>query len=206
MLAAAGTEATPPFDARGLLRGAVFHYGRLVANGHRTLREVARALDARPDERVLDVGCGTGGFCRAVPGEYVGIDLDAAYVGFARWRWASPRRQFETTALDQLDPRAGFDGAIMVNALHHMSDRDAAAVLARLAVLVRRRLVVADADPEASNALQALLLRWDRGDFVRARRAQRRLLETAFRVVDEGRFRNTPHTLVQTLFVCEPRP
>jgi SAM-dependent methyltransferase len=197
--------APPRPDVRGLLRGALFHYGRLAGNGYATLREVARTLDARPHERVLDVGCGTGGFCLAVPGEYLGIDLDPGYVAFARWRWGTDRRRFEATPLDELEPGSGFDGAMLVNALHHMSDRDARAVLARLARLVRRRLVVVDADPEASNAFQALLLRWDRGDYIRPRSAQRALLEEAFRVVEERQFRNTPRTLVQTLFACEPR-
>src|SRR5206468_3024017 len=130
-MTADGTHVT----GRALARGALFHYGRLLANGPRTLREVRAALDARPDERVLDLGCGSGGFCLAVPGEYVGIDPD----------------------------------------------------------------------PEASNGLQAFLLAHDRGDFIRPRARQRALLAGHFAVVREGRFRNSVHTLVQTLFVCEPR-
>jgi SAM-dependent methyltransferase len=192
-------------DARTFLRAAVFHYGRLAGNGYAAQRAVARALDARPGERVLDVGCGTGGFCVAVPGQYVGIDLDADYVAFARWRWGNASRRFEVARLDALDAEKGFDGAMLVNALHHMSDVDARAVLASLVHLVRRRLVVVDADPEPSNAFQALLLRYDRGDYIRPRRAQRALIQEHFRVVDEGQFRNSPRTLVQTLFACEPR-
>jgi SAM-dependent methyltransferase len=150
----------PPSDAAGLsrlaptvarfARAGLFHYGRLLGNGYRVLREVESALAAEADERVLDVGCGTGGNCVAVPGDYVGIDLDPDYVAFAR-------------------------------------------------------LVVVDAEPEASNRLQSFLLRHDRGAFIRPRAAQRRLLAACFAVVAEGQFRNTPHTVVQTLFVCEPK-
>lgn len=63
-----------------------------------------------------------------------------------------------------------------------------------------------DAAPEDANRLQAVLLALDRGDFIRSRAAQRVLLERHFRITREGRFPNTPHTLVQALFVCEPRP
>lgn len=189
-----------------LLRAAVFHYGRWLGNGDRALREVAQVLAAGPDERVLDVGCGTGGFCRAVPGWYVGIDIDAAYIAFARWRWQSPRRRFEQVRLEDLDPDGGFDKALLINCLHHLPDGEAVALLGRLRELVRRRLVVVDADPDDANWLQAVLLALDRGDFIRTRSAQRALLAEHFTIQAEGRFPNTPRTLIQTLFVCEPRP
>jgi len=196
-------EPRPTFG--GLLRAAVFYYGRLLGNGYRALNEVRAALAARPDERVLDLGCGCGGFCLAVPGAYVGIDLDARYIDFARWRWGSPRRRFLARELAALDPGERFDKAMMVSILHHLSDADATAVLGRLARLVRRRLVVVDLDPEESRGLQSLLLAWDRGRYVRPRAAQRALLAQHFAVVDERMFRNTVRTVVHTLFVCEAR-
>jgi SAM-dependent methyltransferase len=200
----AGLSRLAPTVAR-FARAGLFHYGRLLGNGYRVLREVESALAAEADERVLDVGCGTGGNCVAVPGDYVGIDLDPDYVAFAQWRWGSGRRQFHVADLAQLDAGAGFDKAMLVNCLHHLSDATAAAVLATLRRIVRRRLVVVDAEPEASNRLQSFLLRHDRGAFIRPRAAQRRLLAACFAVVAEGQFRNTPHTVVQTLFVCEPK-
>jgi cyclopropane fatty-acyl-phospholipid synthase-like methyltransferase len=189
-----------------MLRAALFHYGRWIGNGDRALREVAAALAATPDERVIDVGCGTGGFCRAVPGRYLGIDVDRDYVAFARRRWGSTRRHFELTPLADLDVGPGFDKAMLINCVHHLSDAEATAVLGRLREVVHRRLVVLDAAPEDANRLQAALLALDRGDFIRSCAAQRVLLERHFRITQEGRFPNTPHTLVQALFVCEPRP
>jgi SAM-dependent methyltransferase len=205
MLAPACDAAPSRPALRGMVRAAIFHYGRLAGNGFAALRALRGALAATPAERVLDVGCGTGGFSLAVPGEYVGIDLDPDYVAFARRRWGGPRRRFEVVSLDALDAGVGFDAAFMVNVLHHLSDAAAGAVFERLATLVRRRLVVIDADPGASNRFQAFLLRHDRGDFIRPVEAQRALLARVFRVTQEGRFRNTPRTLVQSLFVCEPR-
>jgi SAM-dependent methyltransferase len=204
------TAALPTADAAGngiggFARAALFHYGRLLGNGWHVLEAVAAALQARPDERVLDIGCGTGAFCRAVPGEYVGIDRDPDYIAFARWRWGAPQRSFRTIELAAFGPDSVFDRAIMVNCVHHMSDDAAATLFGQLVRLVRRRFVLADADPEAANSLQAFLLAHDRGRFIRPRAAQRALLEHDFHVVEEGQFRNTPRTAVQTLFVCEPR-
>jgi len=198
-------KSQPELTIGTLIRAGLFHYGRLLGNGTRTLREVTAALDAQPGERVLDVGCGTGSFCLAAPGDYLGIDLDPDYIAFARWRWGCPRRRFETVELGELDEPAGFDRALLVNCLHHMSDVVAETALAQLRRLVRRRLVVADANPEESNRVQAALLALDRGDFVRPVAAQRALLGRHFRVIAERRFANTPRTALQVLLVCEPR-
>lgn len=197
-----GTRAAP---LRGLLRGALFHYGRLIAlgNGFTAVREVRRALDAGPGETVLDLGCGAGWFCLAAPGPYLGIDSDPDYVDFARWRWRAPQRRFEVMRLEDLDAGMGFDTAIMASVLHHLSDAQAAAVLARLARLVRRRLVVLDLDPDSSRGIQAFLLRHDRGDFIRPPARQRELLARHFAVTSQRRFRNLSRTVVHTLFVCD---
>jgi SAM-dependent methyltransferase len=203
--AALPASSVPAVTARGVARAAFFHYGRVLGNGTGVRRAVAAALQAQPHERVLDVGCGTGGFCLAVPGDYVGIDPDPDYVAFARWRWAAPRRTFYPIELATLPVDAPFDKAMLVNCVHHVSDDAAAAILERLTQLVRHRVVVADLDPDAANRLQAFLIAHDRGHFVRPRAIQRALLARHFRVVDEGRFRNTPHTAVHTLFVCEPK-
>jgi 2-polyprenyl-3-methyl-5-hydroxy-6-metoxy-1,4-benzoquinol methylase len=140
-----------------------------------------------------------------VPGEYVGLDLDPDYIAFARWRWGNARRRFEVVRLEEMADDERFDAAIMASALHHLSDRLADAILARLARMVTRRLVVLDLDPEAANRLQRLLLDRDRGEYIRPIAAQRALLERHFVVTDERRVVTTTGSTVHTLFVCTPR-
>jgi SAM-dependent methyltransferase len=198
--------AAPPEAPLGAaLRGAAFHYVRMLLNGTRPLREVRAALDAGPDERVLDLGCGAGGFSTVVPGEYVGIDLNPNYVAFARRRFGNPRRRFERRELAELDGRETFDKAIMASVLHHLSDAEADAVLARLARIVRTRLVVMDLDPDAASPLQAFLMAHDRGAFVRPAAAQCAILARHFAVVGERRFALASRLAAHTLFTCETR-
>jgi len=189
---------------RGLARAGFFHYARLILNGNRALHEVARSLGAGPHESVLDLGCGCGWFCRAVPGSYLGIDFDEDYLRFARWRWGSPRRRFERLRLEELGPDMRFDKAIMASVLHHLSDAEAADVLGQLARIVRQRLVVLDLEPEESRGIQTWFLDRDRGKHIRPAARQRKIIESHFRVVDQRVFRNTTHLGVHTLFTCEP--
>jgi SAM-dependent methyltransferase len=188
-----------------MLRAALFYYGRILLNGNRALREVGAALAATPAERVLDFGCGCGGFCLVVPGEYVGIDLDPDYVAFARWRWGDRRRRFAQTRLEDLPDDERFDAAIMASALHHLSDPLADEILGRLAGLVRSRLVVLDLDPEAANRLQRVLLDRDRGGYIRPVARQRGLLERHFAIASQRRVVSTTGSAVHVLFVCTPR-
>src|SRR5262245_45328724 len=195
--------ARPPL--RTLLRGALFYYGRLVGNGYRALREVRSALGATPSERVLDFACGAGGFCLAVPGDYLGLDLSPHSIAFARWRWESPRRRFEVRPLEALPDTERFDKAMLVNCVHHLSDAEADSILGRIARLVRGRIVVVDLDLDDSNAFQAFLVAHDRGRYVRPLADLRAVLARHFAIDEERVFRNTPRTAVQVLFSCRPR-
>lgn len=197
--------ATAGAPLAAALRGAAFHYARLLANGTRAVHEVGAALAASSAERVLDLGCGAGGFSTVVPGEYVGLDLNPNYIAFARRRFGNPRRRFELRQLADLDGREHFDKAIMASVLHHLSDDEADAVLALLARIVRTRLVAMDLDPESANRLQAFLIAHDRGAFVRPAAAQRAILARHFDVVAERRFAVPTRLAVHTLFTCATR-
>jgi len=188
----------------GFLGAGFFYYARLALNGHRALNEVGRALAATSSESVLDTGCGTGWFCQVVPGSYLGIDLEADYLDFARWRWGLSNRRFERMLLEDLPTDAQFDKAIMASVLHHLSDDAANTVLGALARVVRRRLVVLDLDPDASRGIQTLFLKHDRGDHIRPPARQREILASHFKVVDQRSFPISTHLAVHTLFTCEP--
>jgi 2-polyprenyl-3-methyl-5-hydroxy-6-metoxy-1,4-benzoquinol methylase len=140
---------------REVSREAVFHYVHLLANGPGLGTPVRQALAATPAERGLDLGCGCGGFSLAVPGEYVGIDLDPRYIAFARRRFGDARRRFACMNLAELDRSETFDKAIMASVLHHLSDRDAHTVLGQLARMVRSRVVVMDLDPRLGKLVSA---------------------------------------------------
>jgi hypothetical protein len=67
----------------------------------------------------------------------------------------------------------------MASVLHHLC-ADASSVLALLARIVRRRLVVLDLDPSRQPGSRAFLIANDRGHFVRPAARQRVVLEEHF--------------------------
>ncbi|HWC98499.1 MAG TPA: methyltransferase domain-containing protein [Candidatus Sulfopaludibacter sp.] len=96
-------------------------------------RDLLQLLGARPGERILDVGCGTGQLAAeiaAAGAEVVAIDSSPAMVEQARRN--APALRFEVQDVCDLPYRAEFD-AVFSNAVLHWVRRaeDAAASMAR---------------------------------------------------------------------------
>jgi ubiquinone/menaquinone biosynthesis C-methylase UbiE len=96
-----------------------------------------------PGKRILDIGCGSGTLAKRLAEDgaaVTGIDPGAAALEKARS--AVPEARFEAASADALPfPAASFDGAVMLNALHHVPDpaaalAEAARILAPGGVLI----------------------------------------------------------------------
>lgn len=108
-------------------------YDRLAADyaAHRTVHpgvfaELLRAIDALGASRVLEVGCGTGNYIRAIGGcqriRCVGIDPSEGMLREARrWFRSVKLHPGRAEALD-FDPDS-FDLIFSVDVIHHVGDR-----------------------------------------------------------------------------------
>jgi SAM-dependent methyltransferase len=89
---------------------------------------VAEAMVVGPGMRLLDVGCGDGGFLSlavARGAEVSGLDADAAAVARARRR--APTADVRTGVMEDLPwPDAGFDAVVGFNAFQYARDIDLA--------------------------------------------------------------------------------
>ena len=123
-------------------------------------RELALdGLGLRPGQRVLDVGCGSGGALPAVlerispGGEAVGVDLSETMIAEARRRWVSPGRPLR---FDVADARAlpfetaSFDASRSDRMMSHVPQPKPA--LAEMLRVTRPggRIAVIDVDIEAT--------------------------------------------------------
>ncbi|MCJ2134754.1 class I SAM-dependent methyltransferase [Methylobacterium sp. J-026] len=99
-----------------------------------------------PDKRILDIGCGGGTLAKRLTEDgaaVTGIDPGAAALAAARA--AVPAARFEAATGEALPfPDASFDGAVLLNALHHVPDPAAALVEAARVLAPGGRLVVVE--------------------------------------------------------------
>jgi SAM-dependent methyltransferase len=111
--------------------------------GEREAGLLRAALRAGPGDSVLDVGCGTGYFSRALSGaalRVTGVDLAPAWVAYAARRDPGGARYAVADARRLPFPDAGFDHAISVTALCFVAEERAA--VAELVRVARRRVAV----------------------------------------------------------------
>lgn len=87
-------------------------------------RIVDEIIKPSPNQRLLDIGCGTAAILEFLPNlQYVGIDLSPTYINSARNRHGS-RGEFHVGRADELELFNGvrFDIALAVGLLHHLDD------------------------------------------------------------------------------------
>jgi 2-polyprenyl-3-methyl-5-hydroxy-6-metoxy-1,4-benzoquinol methylase len=142
-------------------------------------------IQARPGQRLLDVGCGYGDLSNHLPGvDYVGIDLNEDYIAHAR-RGRREGTRFEVASVTNLSKEdlGTFDCAVAIGVLHHMSDSDANSLLRALPGVLTPggRFVAAEPvwDPEQRTTARVLAA-LDRGRFVRSQNAYEELVSSWF--------------------------
>jgi SAM-dependent methyltransferase len=90
-------------------------------------RDLLGLLDPKPDERILDVGCGTGQLTAEVAGsgaEAVGVDSSPEMIASARRNY--PEVRFEVADATALPFSDSFDAVVSNAALHWVRDQSAA--------------------------------------------------------------------------------
>jgi len=172
-----------------------------------TMSHVRAALDLRPGERLLDVGCGSGMGAGLTKGTYVGIDNEMKYLSFARHRLRDrPTHAFVKMSAFELGFFDGaFDKAVMMNVAHHLEERVLDCFLEQLTRVVRKKMVILDHAPDRDNAVSGWLLSHDRGEYIRPRPELRRILDRHWAVEKEEAFFNLERTISHVLFTLVPR-
>jgi SAM-dependent methyltransferase len=183
----------------------IFHYVRLPAYWG-TMDRLARAVDLRQQERLLDVGCGSGVGAKLTVGMYVGIDTDVDLLRFARSVVKQAHTSFAVmSALDVGFTSGAFDKAVLINMVHHLPDDVLDRLLQQLTLVVRTKVVVLDVDRAIANPVSGFFLDHDRGHYVRKREALRSALARHWEIEAEEEFHNLMRTVPQLMFTLVPK-
>lgn len=153
------------------------------------MRLAAERVRAEKGDRVLDIGCGPADWLELLPGvEYVGIDFNPDYIEAARQRYGS-RGTFEVASVsdDLAGKYRGFDIALAMGVLHHLTDSEVAQLMeiARAALRPGGRLVTLDGVfIDGQPFLERWIVSRDRGRFVRTAAEYERLAKPYFPEID----------------------
>jgi SAM-dependent methyltransferase len=135
--------------------------------------------------RVLDVGCGPGtNTAHFASADYLGIDINSAYIESARRRHGREFLVADVTKYDVV-PEQRFDLILANSFFHHIDTPSVRRILAHLATLLSDDGSVHVFDlvlPERAS-ISRLLARADRGEYPRALEVWRELFTSVFEPV-----------------------
>lgn len=180
------------FSVRKLLSFAVVYSAFQAGIGADNARAKFVSEHVRPkvDERVLDIGCGTGeifGFLQKQ--SYIGFDPEVAYIERARAAFGTIPEFLVGSVSAPPDLGGGFDLVISIGVLHHLDDSAARTLvdLAREQLRSGGRFITLDPVLVTNqHPVARALAKRDRGDFVRS--------PDEYRALARGRFESVQIT------------
>lgn len=169
-----------------LERSGVYALGQWVGQPTvRRFRQLIREnVAVAPDETLLDLGCGVGGYRECFTGRYHGIDINPHYIATAQTRYQGEFRVMSCTDLQY--PDQTFDHVVTIATTHHLTDEELVRTVAGARRVCRPGGVVHIIDAVLPAWHRSLLrycwFRMDRGEYPRPIEKLRGLVDQAGRV------------------------
>lgn len=160
-------------------------HSRFAAADARKQTFVDRFLQPQSGERVLDIGCGTAPLLGYMPEvEYVGFDLSSDYIEQAKQMHGDKGQFFHhELTLEVAQGQKPFDLVMATGVVHHLDDEEAGTLfkVAHAALKPGGRLVTCDgAFEKGQNPIARILLKLDRGEYIRGLDAYRTIARQTF--------------------------
>lgn len=171
-----------------------------------TKEYIASILKKNKCKRVLDLCCGTGDFaiCTPANASYLGIDNNPQYIKYANDKYVSNKNMhFEARDLmsGKYKLKDRFDSVLLVSTLHHFSDKELSILFEIIKKNVRGFVIIADLDGNPPTIIQKILLKLDRGHFVRPNSEKMKLIKPYFKVIETDKINS--RLALQFMIICK---
>ena len=145
------------------------------------LKEIKKEIRQDGHPHILDLGCGTGLFKKNYPDcTYVGIDTNGRYIDHARKHLDGHFILGDILQPERYLGRSRFDYIVANGVLHHLDDNSVTRLMRHIGDYLTPGgsiIVVDHIYHDGLNALNRMLLHYDRGSFSRTEAAYRTLFQ-----------------------------
>ena len=173
----------------------VYNWNMKIAsfNNKTLLGYIDRLIDAQNEDRILDVGCGTGKFAIFKKGYYLGVDSNEKYIDYAGKHYKKEFLIMDATDMNLEDE--SFNKVFCMSSLHHVSDKDAERMLQEMERVCKKNgyIYIIDA-VYPKNFLGHLLFKFDRGRYQRTfEELKNLLLKYNFNIITDNVGKTYPY-------------
>lgn len=186
----------------------MYNYVRFFLAGKQTRMKnfVYKHLSRYNCKTVADFCCGTGDFAQILPShtKYLGLDLNPAFINYARQRFSSDKKKrfmiADVVKFASMTKKT-FDSVLLISAIHHLSDEELELLLPKVKRIATKVIIIADIIPNPPNPIQKFFASIDRGHYVRTKQQKISILKKHFKVVSTEYIPTV--SAVQLGIVCE---
>jgi len=161
---------------------------------------IKKYIKPNKKSNILDFGCGTGDFCLLFDkSQYIGVDIEKRFIEFAKSRFGGYNflKINEGKSLPFKD--SYFDKVLVFGVLHHISDNDIQRILKELARVLSNsgEIILYDQLPssEQKKFFGKVLVKFDRGKFIRENGNLKILLKQYFKIKENYNMLSGPYSL-----------
>ena len=191
---------------RLLGKSKIYDFAQRIVEGNHAGEYKAQVINAAPGDQVLDIGCGNATVLKHLPlVSYFGIDLNPNYIFQARKAFGQ-QANFQCISVDDLSFESSdkFDRILLLGVLHHLTDQQILSLMSVIKNLLSEngKLITFDGVfVSKQNPIGRILLKLDRGRYVRTQQAYHTLISSELRVTSSHirhDFYRIPYTVLFT--------